>query len=140
MYSSIVVGTNGSETAARAVAQAAAIAQAYGATLHLVSSKPLRIVGAGEVSGPLVVDPGDEVQSVLDDAAAAISQDGLKVETHGLTVDPAHAIVQVAKQVEADLVVVGNKGMQGAKRFLLGSVPNSVAHSAPCAVLIVKTC
>lgn len=92
------------------------------------------------MSGPLVVDSGDEVQSVLDEAVAVVAQDGLKVETHGLNVDPAHAIVHVAKQVGADLVVVGNKGMQGAKRFLLGSVPNSVAHNAPCAVLIVKTC
>jgi nucleotide-binding universal stress UspA family protein len=53
--------------------------------------------------------------------------------------DPGDAIVAIAGEVDADAVVVGNKGMRGAKRFLLGSVPNKVAHNAPCTVVIVKT-
>ena len=61
------------------------------------------------------------------------------MQVRGSRGDPAKAIVRVAKEVGADVVVVGNKGMQGTKRFILGSVPNKVAHSAPCAVLIVKT-
>ena len=64
---------------------------------------------------------------------------GAKVETHAVTDDPADSIIQIAEEVHADLVVVGNKGMQGAKRFLLGSVPTKVAHHAPCTVLVVKT-
>ena len=53
--------------------------------------------------------------------------------------DPADAILDVAEEQGADLIVVGNKGMTGAKRFLLGSVPNKVSHHAPCSVLIVRT-
>ncbi|HJQ41556.1 MAG TPA: universal stress protein [Jatrophihabitantaceae bacterium] len=140
MYTAIVVGTNGSETAARAVAHAAAIATASNATLHIVSSIPMRTVSAGEVSGSMVIDSSSDIESNLADALAAVERDGLTVKTHGMKLDPAKAIVEVAKRVDADLVVVGNKGMKGAKRFLLGSVPNAVAHNAPCAVLIVKTC
>ncbi len=53
--------------------------------------------------------------------------------------DPADAILKVAEDVEADLIVVGNKGMTGARRFLLGSVPNKVSHHAPCSVFIART-
>ena len=53
--------------------------------------------------------------------------------------DAADAILDVAEEQAADLIVVGNKGMTGAKRFLLGSVPNKVSHHAPCSVLIVRT-
>ena len=140
MFQSIVVGTDGSQTAQLAVAHAADIAAANNATLHVVSSQPMRIVTAGEMSAAMVVDPGTDVEAVLEEAASAVRRDGLTVQTHAMTVDPARALVDAAEQLEADLVVVGNKGMKGAKRFLLGSVPNSVAHNAPCAVLIVKTC
>jgi len=139
MYTAIVVGTDGSETAALAVAHAAEIAAADNATLHIVSSMPMTPVSAGPVSAPLVIDTGAEVEAILAEAAAAIQRDGLTVHTHAMKLDPAQAIVEAAKRFQADLVVVGNKGMKGAKRFLLGSVPNSVAHHAPCAVLIVKT-
>jgi nucleotide-binding universal stress UspA family protein len=61
-----------------------------------------------------------------------------KYTTHALPGDPAKAILSVANEVGADLIVVGNKGMKGAKR-VLGSVPNDIAHQAPCAVLIVST-
>lgn len=63
---------------------------------------------------------------------------GLEVVVHAATGDPAAAIVRIAEEEEADLVVVGNKGMKGTRR-ILGSVPNSVAHGAPCSVLIVDT-
>ena len=53
--------------------------------------------------------------------------------------EPADAILDVAEEENADLIVVGNKGMTGAKRFLLGSVPNKVSHHAPSSVLIVRT-
>ncbi len=53
--------------------------------------------------------------------------------------DPADAILNVAEEANADLIVVGNKGMTGARRFLLGSVPNKVSHHAPCSVIIVRT-
>jgi nucleotide-binding universal stress UspA family protein len=61
------------------------------------------------------------------------------VQTHASEGDPADAILDVAEEIKADLIVVGNKGMTGARRFLLGSVPNNVSHHAPCSVIIVKT-
>ena len=140
MYRSIVVGADGSDTAMRAVEHAARVAAADGATLHVVTSIPNRMVTAGEMSTPLVLDTSSDCAAVLAEAAAAVQRDGLTVQTHAMTLDPAQAIVRIAEQLDADLVVVGNRGMKGAKRFILGSVPNWVAHNAPCAVLIVKTC
>ena len=64
---------------------------------------------------------------------------GVEVETFAREGDPADAILDVAEERDADLIVVGNKGMTGARRFLLGSVPNKVSHHAPCSVLIVRT-
>ena len=64
---------------------------------------------------------------------------GVAAGTHARQGDPADAILDVAEESGADLVVVGNKGMTGAKRFLLGSVPNKVSHHAPCSVLIIRT-
>ena len=64
---------------------------------------------------------------------------GVSVQTFSREGDPADAILDVAEERDADLIVVGNKGMTGAKRFLLGSVPNKVSHHAPCSVLIIRT-
>jgi nucleotide-binding universal stress UspA family protein len=64
---------------------------------------------------------------------------GVPVNVYPRQGDPADAILDVAEEQDADLVVVGNKGMTGAKRFLLGSVPNKVSHHAPCSVLIIRT-
>ena len=63
----------------------------------------------------------------------------MAVTTYAREGDPADAILDVAEERGADLIVVGNKGMTGAKRFLLGSVPNKVSHHAPCSVLIIRT-
>jgi nucleotide-binding universal stress UspA family protein len=67
-----------------------------------------------------------------------VKERGLEPVVHASEGDPADAIVRVAEDVEADLIVVGNKGMKGARR-VLGSVPNSVAHRATCSVLILPT-
>ena len=73
-------------------------------------------------------------------AAAAIARErGVEVDLSPRQGDPADAILDVAEERDADLIVVGNKGMTGAKRFLLGSVPNKVSHHAPCSVLIIRT-
>ena len=53
--------------------------------------------------------------------------------------DPAEGLIEVAEEENVDCIIVGNKGMTGAKRFLLGSVPNQVSHHAPCNVMIVHT-
>ena len=61
------------------------------------------------------------------------------MQTHPVEGDPAEGILSVAEETKADLIVVGNKGMTGARRFLLGSVPNNISHHAPCSVIIVRT-
>jgi nucleotide-binding universal stress UspA family protein len=139
MFKTIVVGTDGSETAGIAVRQALEMVT-DGQVLHVVSAyhpSPARVVTAG--GDQWIILPEDRVDTVLQEVAAQGRIHGVKVETHAVRTDPASAIIRVAKEVGADLVVVGNKGMKGAKRFLLGSIPSKVAHSAPCAVLILKT-
>ena len=146
MFKRIVVGTDGSETAAEAVRQASELARMTGATLSLVSAyQPAsgRRVQAEQAGAPADVQyeigPREDVNLVLDAAAADAKKSGIEVQTHPVEADPADAILNVAEETKADLIVVGNKGMTGARRYLLGSVPNNVSHHAPCSVLIVRT-
>jgi nucleotide-binding universal stress UspA family protein len=144
MAESIVVGTDGSDTAKRAVDEAVRIAKALGAELHLVSAfeslRGARIAGAPEgaakVWAPL---PDAHVATTLSEAAAGVRFGGLEVSTHALEKDPADALIEVADKVGASMIVVGSQGMHGAKRFTLGNVPNKVSHRARCNVLIVAT-
>ncbi len=147
MFRAIVVGTDGSETARTAVNEAVSLAASVGAKLHIVSayepvaSDRLR-VERNEVPADLqwMVNPREDVDAALQVAADAAEAAGVsEVAIHARQGDPADAILDVAEEQGADLVVVGNKGMTGAKRFLLGSVPNKVSHHAPCSVLIVRT-
>lgn len=143
MFKTIVVGTDGSETATSALGLAADLAAQSGAALHIVSGyqkkSGLRVTGDGASTEQWAVSSTDEVEGILRDAAELARRRKVPVTTHHESGDPAKALVKVATSVEADLVVVGNRGMRGVKRLLLGSVPNAVAHSAPCAVLILKT-
>ena len=86
-----------------------------------------------------MVNPREEVDATLSEAAEVATEAGVPNETYARQGDPADAILDVAEERGADLIVVGNKGMTGAKRFLLGSVPNKVSHHAPCSVLIIRT-
>ena len=86
-----------------------------------------------------MVNPREDVEATLTDAAEQVEGAGVKVDTFAREGDAADAILDVAEETHADLIVVGNKGMTGAKRFLLGSVPNKVSHHAPCSVLIIRT-
>lgn len=146
MIERIVVGTDGSDTAGEAVRQAIELAKATGAKLDVVSAfepvpqSRLRDEG-GDVPGDVAyaVGPREDVNVVLESAAGVASLAGVEVTTHRREGDPADALLDVAEETGADLVVVGNKGMTGAKRFLLGSVPNKVSHHAPCSVYIVRT-
>jgi nucleotide-binding universal stress UspA family protein len=146
VFKRIVVGTDGSETAAEAVRQAVELAKLTGATLSLVSAyQPAsgRRVEAEQAEAPADVQyeigPREDVNLILDAAAADAKREGLEVQTNPVEADPADALLNVAEEVKADLIVVGNKGMTGARRYLLGSVPNNVSHHAPCSVLIVRT-
>jgi nucleotide-binding universal stress UspA family protein len=146
LFKRIVVGTDGSETAAEAVRQAVDLAKLAGAQLGIVSAyEPVskRRVEGEQLDVPADVQheigPREDVNLVLDAAAATAKQQGLEVQTHPVEGNPADAILAVAEETDADLIVVGNKGMTGARRFLLGSVPNNVSHHAPCSVIIVRT-
>lgn len=146
MFNRIVVGTDGSETAAQAVAQAIELARAFGAQLSIVSAySPVsgRRVKGEQSEAPADVQyeigPREDVIFILDAAAAEVKEAGVEVQTHPVEGDPADAILNVAEETKADLIVVGNKGMTGARRYLLGSVPNNVSHHAPCSVIIVRT-
>ena len=146
MFSRIVVGTDGSDTAKEAVRQAADLAKKVGATLDVVSAfEPVPESRLREERQQVpsdvahVVSPSEDVEATLADAAKEVGKDGVEVNTYARQGDPADAILDVAEEQKADLIIVGNKGMTGAKRFLLGSVPNKVSHHAPCSVLIVRT-
>jgi len=142
----IVVGTDGSDTASEAVQQATELAEASGAALEIVSAfdpvpqQRLREEQA-ELPGDVAhaVGPTEDVEMILEGAAGPARQQGIEARTHAREGDPADAILDVAEETKADVIVVGNKGMTGAKRFLLGSVPNKVSHHAPCSVFIVRT-
>ncbi len=146
MFTRIVVGTDGSDTAAEAVRQAVDLAKLAGAELSIVSAyEPVskRRVEGEQLDAPADVQyeigPREDVNLVLDSAAAVARKEGVEVQTHPVEADPAEAILNVAEETKADLIMVGNKGMTGARRFLLGSVPNNVSHHAPCSVIIVRT-
>ena len=146
MFGSIVVGTDGSETAAEAVRQAGDLAKSVGASVHLVSAyEPVPNTRLREERKDVprdlewMVNPREDVDAVLKEAADRMREESVKVETFAREGDPADAILDVAEEQKADLIVVGNKGMTGAKRFLLGSVPNKVSHHAPCSVMIIRT-
>ncbi len=146
MFSSIVVGTDGSETANQAVKHAIDLAKSVGGSLKLVSAyepvpdQRLR-QERGEVPRDVewTVNPREDVEATLGDAEEEAKAAGVEVQTFSRRGDPSDAILDVAEEEKADLIIVGNKGMTGAKRFLLGSVPNKVSHHAPCSVLIVRT-
>jgi nucleotide-binding universal stress UspA family protein len=155
--SRIVVGTDGSSTAGEAVRQAIDLAKSLGASLAIVSAyteqKPHDPATAYEPK--LMEDdesaqlPADVARPVgrragsvasLEAAVALAAEAGVEnVTSFARDGEPADAIITVAEETDADLIVVGNKGMTGAARFLLGSVPNKITHHAPCNVLVVRT-
>jgi nucleotide-binding universal stress UspA family protein len=146
MFKSIVVGTDGSDTATQAVRQAVDLARAVGAKLELVSAYepvPAQRLREERRDAPedlqWAIGPREDVDATLEVAAGVAREAGVEVELYPRQGDPADAILDVAEEREADLIIVGNKGMTGAKRFLLGSVPNKVSHHAPCSVLIIRT-
>ena len=147
MFGSIVVGTDGSDTARSALRQAIGLAQQSDARLQIVSAyepvseQRLRDQHV-EVPKDLewMINPRGDVLEMLDAAREEARRAGVaEVETFARQGDAADAILDVAEEQRADLIVVGNKGMTGAKRFLLGSVPNKVSHHAPCSVMIIRT-
>jgi nucleotide-binding universal stress UspA family protein len=147
MFATILVGTDGSDTATTAVRYAIDLARELGARLQVVSAyepvsdeRPRSDTIEVPKDVQWMINPREDVLELLDRARSEAQSIGVeKVETFARQGDAADAILDVAEEQRADLIVVGNRGMTGAKRFLLGSVPNKVSHHAPCSVLIVRT-
>ena len=153
---SIVVGTDGSEPAAEAVRQATDMAGREGARLHLVTAYPdpqmLRerttiwtndpkgVMDSGRTAdgAHTIVDLREVAESLVQRAAHDARSKGVEVETHVQEGQPAEVIIDVANQEQADLIVVGSRGLTGIKRYLLGSVSSKVSEHAPCSVMVVR--
>lgn len=121
----IVVGVDGSETGAKALAAAIRLAAVLGATVHVVSAYD-------------ALQAPPYAEAVLAAATQAARAEGLEAVTHALRDSPAEALIAVTAEQDSDLLVVGSSGMTRASRFLVGSVANQVSHHAPCSVLIVR--
>jgi nucleotide-binding universal stress UspA family protein len=138
MISTVAVGTDGSATAAEAVKVAAETARRFDAKLILISAFERSGGRASQASVEVqwASNPAARAREVLSRAQEDLRQSGLNCETRIDEGDPAKVIVRLAEESGADLLVIGNKGMQ---RRVLGSVPNAVSHNAPCSVMVVKT-
>ncbi|MFL5840692.1 MAG: universal stress protein [Thermoleophilaceae bacterium] len=139
----IVVGTDGSATAEAAVDRAGALAKLTGARVELVTGyrEDYSSFALGTGMSPVILtdDARKAASGCLEKAAARLRSGGLEVETHCMGGDAADALIDVAEATNADLIVIGSKGMRGGRRFLLGNVPNKVSHHATCSVMIVRT-
>ena len=123
MYQKIIVGTDGSKTAAKAVDRAVDVARTSGADLTIFS-----------------VGNQAKATQVVTAEAARVAGSGVTVNTLVAEGDPVGKLLDTARDGGYDLLVLGNRGMTGVTRFLrLGAVPNKVAHHIPCSLLIVKT-
>ena len=143
MYDNIVVGTDGSVGATKAVAHAAALAAATGAHLHIAMATPSIPV---LVAPDMMIATGDWANAseqatavALQTAAEIATGAGAEATTHQCSGDPADALLSLCDELRADLLVIGSRGMHGARRFLLGSVSSRCAHHADRSVLIVHT-
>jgi nucleotide-binding universal stress UspA family protein len=143
MFSSIVVGTDGSDTAQIAVDFAMDMAERYGAKLLIASAyTPVAEdrLRKEQADAPAdiqwSINPSQEVDATLRKVEDAAKERGLQYTSEARNGDPADVLCDIAGDHGADVIVVGNKGMH---RRILGSVPNTVAHKAPCSVMVVKT-
>ena len=123
-YRTIIVGTDGSGTAVLAERRAVQLARAHDAMLLIATAYR---------------DAADRAQEILATSAVAARDSWPRVDVRAVRGEPAEAMVNLARDERADLLIVGNKGMTGRVAFLLGSVPDRISHSAPCDLLIVKT-
>jgi nucleotide-binding universal stress UspA family protein len=142
MISTVAVGTDGSDTASKAVAAAADMARRYDARLVLISAfSDSKGGGPANLSGSSLeiqwaTSPAARLTEQLERAQEQLRNEGLDCTTMIEEGEPGEVLVSLAERCGADLLVIGNKGMQ---RRVLGSVPNTVTHRAGCSVLVVKT-
>jgi nucleotide-binding universal stress UspA family protein len=141
MARSIVVGTDGSESADRAWREAIDIAGRDGAHLHVVTAYPDPAMFRERIASgatPVNVNLREVAESVGARVAREAQARGIDVDTQAREGDPAEVILDVAKEQAADLIVIGSRGLSGIRRFLLGSVSAKVSEHAPCSVMIVR--
>jgi nucleotide-binding universal stress UspA family protein len=143
MIQTIAVGTDGSETASKAVDFALGLAEKFGSRLVVASSyRPVTEdrLRKEQREAPAdiqwSINPQEEVTAALKAVEEKAKERGVETTSEAREGDPADVLCDIAESHGADLLVVGNKGMQ---RRVLGSVPNSVSHKSPCSVVIVKT-
>lgn len=134
----IVVGTDGSETATAALQEAIRLADKLGDELHIVSAYQPLTSPAG-LPAEYEIRSDSAVTAVLDDAKARARVAGVTAEVHSRTGDPAEVLLDVAEEINASVIVVGNKGIGSVKRFVLGNVPSKVVHHSPCSTYVVHT-
>ena len=147
MFKSILVGVDGSPTASEALRRAARLADSTGAELHVVCAYQNAALASLAPVGEVSVASSAEIEQALKQAADELVQtaakelgvDGLKVQTHSIQGEASDVLIDTAERLNCDLIIVGNRGMRGGKRLLLGSVPNRVAHHAGRDVMIVHT-
>jgi nucleotide-binding universal stress UspA family protein len=143
MVQTVAVGTDGSGTADKAVEFALDLAARYEAKIVFISayvpfSETRLRRESREVPDDLqwAVNPAEDVDATLRDCEERAEERGLRWASEARQGDAAKILVELADSTNADILVIGNKGME---RRVLGSVPNTVSHHAPCSVLIVKT-
>jgi nucleotide-binding universal stress UspA family protein len=146
-YGSIVVGTDGSATAQRAVAQAAAMAAADGARLVIVSAylpgdrrEPTEEVDALPSDIRYTLTDRVQTEELAEEGRQLAKTAGVrKVVVQALEGEPGQVLLDAARDFDADLIVVGSRGLTSHAHFILGSVASTVAHHAPCDVLVAHT-
>lgn len=139
MFNHVLVGADSSATAKRAVEAAAEIVAMSGGTLHILTAYENLTFAAGVDAHEFQhVSTEDDSRALLQTLSFIAKKHGIEPKLHGAKGDPADVLNKKAEELDCDLIVVGNRGMKGVRR-VLGSVPNSVAHGAPCSVLIVDT-
>ncbi len=140
MVATVAVGVDGSRTASEAVKMAAELARRFDAQLVLLSAYRHADGGtatrAGDAELEWATSTAARQRETLARTEERLREDGIRCSTLAAEGDPADVLVRLAEQCAADILVVGNKGME---RRVLGSVPNTVTHKAGCSVLIVKT-
>ena len=143
MIATVAVGTDGSGTASRAVEAAVDLAHRYGARVIFLSAyspvdehrlRKEKRDAPEEIQW--MINPEEDVIATLEAATELAEERGLQWTSEAAQGDPATVLVDLAAKHDADVLVIGNRGMN---RRILGSVPNSVTHKATCSVLVVKT-
>jgi nucleotide-binding universal stress UspA family protein len=132
----ILVAYDGSESAQRALEQAAELAST-GATVSVISvAEPLPQFG--RAAPMLLPEEDEERRHELGDAKATLAGKGIEASVVERKGDPATMIVDEAEQEQADMIVMGTRGLNTAQRWLMGSVSSRVVQHAPCNVLVVR--